>query len=76
MNTQTANSKLINISRINTAAGTFRVTASNNDTLKLVTVEILSSDGWEALIIETDALWYQVLLSACEQHLQEQSAQR
>ena len=76
INTQTANNKLINISRLNTAVGTFRLTVNNERSLKLVTVEILSTDGWEALLIETDTPWYQTLVTACEQHLREQSAQR
>ena len=75
MNTQKANSKpsLINISRLNTTAGTFRVTADHENSLRLIMIEILSTDGWEALVIETNSSWYQTLLTACKQHLHKQS---
>ncbi|MCL1115120.1 MULTISPECIES: hypothetical protein [Shewanella] len=75
INTQSTNSKtnLTNISRLHTAVGTFRVLANNENSLALVNVEILSTDGWEALVIETNTHWYQTLLTACEQHLREQS---
>ncbi|CAM4398299.1 hypothetical protein SHLI107390_14110 [Shewanella livingstonensis] len=59
----------IHISRLNTDFGTFKVTLNQNNILVLTSVEILSSDGWEALITDPEQQWYKTLLSACEDHL-------
>ncbi|WP_167495986.1 MULTISPECIES: hypothetical protein [Shewanella] len=40
--------------------------------LILNAIEILGSDGWEALIIDPQTQWYKTLIAACEVHLAEQ----
>lgn len=68
----------INISRIDTDIGTFRVDAKTKMTkiLSITSIDILSTDGWEALIIDIDAPWYQTVVKACERHLQQQQQQQ
>lgn len=65
----------INISRIDTKVGTFRVNAKMTKILSITSIEILGTDGWEALIIDINAPWYQTVLKACERHIQQQHQQ-
>ncbi|GGP53329.1 hypothetical protein GCM10009347_20200 [Shewanella algicola] len=64
----------ISISRIDTDIGTFRVNAKAKTTkiLSITSIDILSTDGWEALIIDVDVPWYSTVLKACERHIQQQ----
>ncbi|QDE30628.1 hypothetical protein [Shewanella sp. MEBiC00475] len=63
----------ITISRLETNVGTFRVSGTMTLTsLILNAIEILGSDGWEALIIDPQTQWYKTLIAACEVHLAEQ----
>lgn len=65
----------ITISRLDTDIGTFRVSANLIQTRLVFTgVEILGSDGWEALIIDPQNLWYKTLLVACKTHLTSQNS--
>lgn len=68
----------INISRIDTDIGTFRVNAEAkmSKILTITSIDILSTDGWEALIIDVDAPWYPIVLNACERHIQQQQQQQ
>ena len=66
----------ITISRLETDIGTFRVSVTLTATrLFFTSVEILSSDGWEALVIDRQTQWYKTLMLACEVHLTEHLTQ-
>lgn len=40
--------------------------------LIFISVDILGSDGWEALIVDPQTQWHKTLMAACEVHLAEQ----
>jgi hypothetical protein len=63
----------ITISRLETNIGTFRVSGKMMvNSLMFISVEILGSDGWEALIIDPQTQWYKTLMVACEAHIAQQ----
>ncbi len=63
----------ITISRLETNIGTFRVSGKMMVTsLMFISVDILGSDGWEALMIYPQTQWHKTLMAACEVHLAEQ----
>ncbi|MGI2111368.1 hypothetical protein ACRN9C_18530 [Shewanella frigidimarina] len=63
----------ITISRIETNIGTFRISGIMALTsLMFISVDILGSDGWEALIVDPQTQWHKTLMAACEVHLAEQ----